>query len=399
MTVCPVLAINLQLLDAFQRLSCTIFTLSTSAYIPFIEGIPEVPGALLGTGHLLALGEDHATTFANSFDDAKRISTQSFTIGSNPWDESCKNKCKASGDALGRAKIEHYFDTFDLESYCIVRDVAMDSKNGSVEISLRPYIQRYALNTTLTLCYGIRMVSVYDSILRKILHVGSAISLPRSASENSQDYIPTLRYWLNDEKNKRSRELRDRRDTYLNALLDQVREMIRQGTDNPCISAALLKDKETRLTGVEVSNICLSLVSGGLETIPGTLTSCIGSLSTPPDHAAEKASAGLEHFAFGVGSRACSGQIIAGLLLYTALMRIICSYQIVANEIKPLNTDYVEYNNFKTTLVAIPRDFDVRLIPRDGMQGASEEGTLDACLEEARARTAGYYKEESRVKI
>jgi len=31
---------------------------------------------------------------------------------------------------------------------------------------------------------------------------------------------------------------------------------------------------------VEVGSICLSLVSGGFETIPGTLTSVIGSLST-----------------------------------------------------------------------------------------------------------------------
>ena len=57
--------------------------------------------------------------------------------------------------------------------------------------------------------------------------------------------------------------------------------MIEKGTDKPCVSAAILKDEETKLSGVEVSSICLSLVSGGFETIPGTLTSCIGSLSTP----------------------------------------------------------------------------------------------------------------------
>lgn len=56
---------------------------------------------------------------------------------------------------------------------------------------------------------------------------------------------------------------------------------IEKGTDKPCVSAAILKDEESKLTGVEVSSICLSLVSGGFETIPGTLTSCIGSLSTP----------------------------------------------------------------------------------------------------------------------
>jgi phenylacetate 2-hydroxylase len=444
-------------------------------------------------------------------------STQGFTIGSSPWDESCKNKRKASGQALGRAKIRDYFDMFDLESYCIVRDLARDSGNGTKEISIRPYIQRYALNTTLTLCYGIRMDDVYDSMLREILEVGSAISLLRSASENYQDYIPIMRYWPNNEKNRRSRELRDRRDKYLNALLDQVREMIRKGTDKPCISAAILKDEETKLTGVEVSSICLSLVSGGFETIPGTLTSCIGSLSTPegqifqekayqdikhhyPDvrdawrnsfqdekvpylnaiikeaaryytvsamslprktvtevvwdgaripaktmvlinaqaanhgtyHAtsskpitngevdivhfgpsastfnperwlerdlSEKQSTGIQHFSFGAGSRACSGQIIASRLLYTALLRIICSYRIVASEEMPPNTDYVEYNQFKSALVAIPRDFKVRLIPRDGIEGMSEEGTLESCLEEARARTEGYYKEEEEVKI
>lgn len=124
------------------------------------------------------------------------------------------------------------------------------------------------------------MDDVYDSMLREILEVGSAISLLRSASENYQDYIPILRYWPNNEKNRRSKELRDRRDKYLNALLDQVRHMIEKGTDKPCISAAILKDEETKLSGVEVSSICLSLVSGGFETIPGTLTSCIGSLST-----------------------------------------------------------------------------------------------------------------------
>ena len=422
-------------------------------------------------------------------------STQGFTIGSSPWDTSCKNKRKAAGTALGRPAMKGYFDMFDLESYCIVRDLQRDSKGGAVEISVRPYIQRYALNTTLTLCYGIRMDSVYDEMLREILHVGSAISLLRSASENYQDYIPLLRYFPNNEKNRRSRELRDRRDRYLNFLLNKVRDMIEKGTDKPCISAAILKDQETKLTGVEVSSICLSLVSGGFETIPGTLTSCIGSLSTPegqlfqdrayedikhyyPDmkelwqssfqeekvpyvnaivkeaarfytvsamslprktiteidwngakipaktmilinaqaanhdvdhfgpsggifnperwledsslapNAApeEKSSSGIQHFSFGAGSRACSGQIIASRLLYTALIRILSCYRIVASTNEPPNTDYVDYNQFKSALVAIPRDFKVKLIPREGVD-------VEELLMQAEERTRGYYAE------
>ena len=203
-------------------------------------------------------------------------STQGFTIGSSPWDESCKKKRKAAGTALGRPALRNYHPMFDLEAYCIVRDL---HKAQDGELNIRPFIQRYALNTTLTLCYGIRMDDVYDELLREVLYVGSAISLLRSASENLQDYIPALRY-LPNKKNARSVELRQRRDTYLNLLLDKVRAMIKEGVDKPCISAAILKDEETKLSGVEVSSICLSLVSGGFETIPGTLTSAIGSLST-----------------------------------------------------------------------------------------------------------------------
>ena len=71
----------------------------------------------------------------------------------------------------------------------------------------------------------------------------------------------------------------------------------------------------------------------------------------------------------------------------------------MASESQPPNTDYVDYNQFKSALVAIPRDFKVKLIPRDGMKSGNEAVTLEECLEEARARTEGYYKEEEGVKI
>ncbi|KAL4779769.1 cytochrome P450 [Aspergillus varians] len=513
-----------------------VYRMTMVTDIPHIKNLPEIPGAVPIFGHLLKLGEDHASVcerwwrqyghsvfqirlgntravVVNSFEDCRQMmlghqnalidrpklytfhgvisSTQGFTIGSSPWDESCKKKRKAAGTALGRPALRSYHPMFDLESYCILRDLCRDSKNGEMEVSVRPYLQRYALNTTLTLCYGIRMDAVYDDLLREILHVGSAISLLRSASENLQDYIPLLRYTPNNEKTARSKELRDRRDKYLDLLLNRVREMIEKGTDKPCISAAILKDQETKLTGVEVSSICLSLVSGGFETIPGTLTSAIGSLSTPEgqiwqdrayedikriypdirdawtaavteekvpylnaiikeagryytvssmslprktvtevnwngaiippktmvlinaqagnhdiDHfgpsgnvfnperwlkslspPTEREVTGLPHLSFGAGSRACSGQYIASRLIYTALLRLISSYKIVASEDQPPNTDYVDYNQFKTALVAIPRDFKVKLVPRDSAVTAE-------CMDAAEVRTRDHYKEE-----
>ena len=62
------------------------------------------------------------------------------------------------------------------------------------------------------------------------------------------------------------------------------------------------------------------------------------------------------------------------------------SYKIVASEEMPPNTDYVEYNQFKTALVAIPREFKVKLIPRDTVMTAE-------CLSAAEERTKEHYKE------
>ncbi|KAH8711870.1 cytochrome P450 [Phaeosphaeriaceae sp. PMI808] len=523
---------------------CTVtYMFLTRTDIPYIRGIPEIPGAFPITGHLTQLGDDHATVcekwwrkyghsvfqirlgntravVVSSFEDCKKIlisnsqglidrpklftfhglisSTQGFTIGSSPWDESCRNKRKAASTTLNKAMMKNYFDMFDLESYCIVRDLQRDSNGGAIEVSVRPYIQRYALNTTLTLCYGIRMDEVYDELLREILHVGSAISLLRSASENYQDYIPILRYLPNNKKNRLSRQLRQRRDKYLDELLNKVREMIKQGTEKPCISAAILKDEETRLSGVEVSSICLSLVSGGFETIPGTLVSCIGSLSTlegqryqecafkeiqklgdikkawacdferenlpylnaivqeagryytvssmslprktmsdvqwgnatipkgtmvlinaqagnhdvdhwGPDAGTfnperwlspapststfsytEKPNSITPHLSFGAGSRSCPGATIAGKLISAALFRILSLYKIEASAEYPPNTDYVDYNQIKSALVAIPKDFKVKITPRDGTGKMATE-----VLQVGEKRTRYFYKESS----
>ena len=61
----------------------------------------------------------------------------------------------------------------------------------------------------------------------------------------------------------------------------------------------------------------------------------------------------------------CAGHLIATRLCYSLLVRFILSFEVVASESNPPNTDYIEYNAIKTALVAIPRDFNVRLKVRD----------------------------------
>ncbi|MCJ1250455.1 hypothetical protein MMC30_007683 [Trapelia coarctata] len=302
-----------------------VYWLSTSTDIGQINGIPEIPYALPFFGHLLQLGEDQATSFqrlwhryqssifqvrlgttravvVNSFDDCRRMlishqssvidrpvlhtvgviaSTKGLTIGTSPWDDSTKRRRKAVGTALGRSKLKNYHEMFDLESYCVIRDLEKISKAGTTEVSLKHLIQRYALNSTLTLSYGVRMNGVYEEMMEEILDVGHSISLLRGTSENLQDFVPVMRYFPNNEKDRLGRELRSRRDQYLESLLITARGKVQQGISTDCVYSAVLKDEETNLTKEEISTVCLSMISGGFETVPATLLSCIGSLSRP----------------------------------------------------------------------------------------------------------------------
>jgi len=98
--------------------------------------------------------------------------TQGFTIGSSPYDESCKKRRKAAATALAKPAMKKYLPMFDLETWCVIRDYrskALSSDVKNLEFNPRPFLQRFALNTTLTLCYGIRMDDAYDELLREIL--------------------------------------------------------------------------------------------------------------------------------------------------------------------------------------------------------------------------------------
>ncbi|OLL24410.1 Phenylacetate 2-hydroxylase [Neolecta irregularis DAH-3] len=167
----------------------------------------------------------------------------------------------------------------DLESYEAIRDLFKDSNNGQNEINPKPYFQRYALNTSLTLNYGTRMRSVKDDMLNEIIQVEAAISRFRSTSNNWQDYLPLLRIF--PQKNTSAVEYRKRRDAYLNHLLEGLKSDIEKGIDKPCITGNILKDPNAKLNAEEVKSICLTMVSAGLDTVPANLIQGVGYLSSP----------------------------------------------------------------------------------------------------------------------
>lgn len=134
----------------------------------------------------------------------------------------------------------------DLEVNESIKELLADSKNGEIDVDPNPYFSRYALNTSLTLNYGVRIDGTVDNeLLNEIFHVERIISNLRSTSNNWQDYIPLMRLWPS--RNQQAQEYRARRDKYLKTLLDMLKDKMAKGEDKPCITGNILKDPEAKL--------------------------------------------------------------------------------------------------------------------------------------------------------
>jgi len=298
-----------------------LFKLLNSTDIPKIRGLPEAPGLPI-FGSLFDLGENHSLVLskmsknlgpvfqvrmgnkrivvANSFDSIKELwirnqsslisrpllhtfhkivsSSQGFTIGTSPWDESCKRRRKAAATALNKPAVQSYMTIIDVESYSAINQIFKECENGQTDISVIPHIQRFVLNTSLMLNYGTRFSSSFDELLKEIVEVEGAISRFRSTSNNWQDYVPLLR--LFPRRSNEANSYRLRRDHYLNILLDGLKKDIANGIDKPCITGNILKDPSVKLNEAEIKSICLTMVSAGLDTVPANIIFGIGYLSS-----------------------------------------------------------------------------------------------------------------------
>ncbi|RDA94950.1 hypothetical protein CP533_0137 [Ophiocordyceps camponoti-saundersi (nom. inval.)] len=297
--------------------------------VPKIKGIPEAPGIPL-LGSLVHLGADHARVaqrwarrygpvvqarlgsrrviFVNSYESVRHFwithqsslisrptfhtfhklvsSSQGFTIGTSPWDESCKRRRKAAATALNRPSLASYMPILDLEATASIKELLRDGGAGSRDVDPGPYFQRFALNTSLTLCYGFRLdEGVQGTRLREMARVEREILNFRSTSNNWQDYVPLLRLW--GAQNPAATEYRARRDVYLDHLLRDLKTRIAQGSDRPCMVGNVLCDPEADLTQAELKSLCLSMVSGGVDTVPSNIIMCLAFLATADGQAVQ----------------------------------------------------------------------------------------------------------------
>jgi len=213
-----------------------LLKLLDSTDIPKIHGLPEAPGWPI-FGSLFELGENHYAAFsrmakklgpvfqirlgnkriivANSYESIKELwtknqsslisrptlhtfhnvvsSSQGFTIGTTPWDESCKRRRKAAASAMNKPAVQSCMPIIDLESYSAINEIFKESEDGRADINVISHLRRLALNTSLMLNYGTRIPSSSDKLFKEIVEVEGAIARFRSTSNNWQDYVPLLR--------------------------------------------------------------------------------------------------------------------------------------------------------------------------------------------------------------
>lgn len=208
----------------------------------------------------------------------KKVSKTVTSIGTSPWDESCKRRRKLAAGALNKTRVDSYVHILNLEAREFLRDILLSSKDGDGEIDFRPAVKRFSLNLSLTLNYGTRVSSVKsltdDPLLSEIIYVESEISKFRDTGKNYANYIPLLRYWepiagligLNAQPKNHAADIGRRRLAYNDVLLTRLRQEVAAGEDKPCIQGAVLRDPDSAtLTREELISVSLSMMAVGFE--------------------------------------------------------------------------------------------------------------------------------------
>ncbi|KAI2781638.1 cytochrome P450 [Daldinia loculata] len=215
------------------------------------------------------------------------------SIGTSPWDDSCKRRRKVSATALNKTSTESYLPILDLESRALTLDILSSCKGGDVSVDVLDLTRKFALNLSLTLAYGTRVEDVKDLhrdlVISEIIYIEEEISKFRNPTSNFSNYIPLLRPlntvagWLGLQKGSHMADVGKRRYAYHHVLQEKLKKDIADGVDRPCIQGNVLKDPESKgLTEGELLSIGLSMLAGA-DTTKRSLMWAILLLAHRPD--------------------------------------------------------------------------------------------------------------------
>ena len=145
--------------------------------------------------------------------------------------------------------MQGYLPFIDLEINRTIAEFLDNTGDGS-EIDPQGYFQRFSLNISLTIGFGLRLQgTVKDELLWEIVEVERELANYRGVAHCWQDYVPLLRLFPGYKK--KAIAYRARRDEYLLGFFNELRRRIDEGTDNPCIAGNVIKDPEAKLADSE----------------------------------------------------------------------------------------------------------------------------------------------------
>lgn len=154
--------------------------------------------------------------------------------------------------------------------------------SGKTGIDPMPLFLRMNMSIGLTLHWGARMES-QNELFREIVKVEDTISNFRSTTGNLQDYIPLLRLNPWNTQSAQAKDMKTRRDKYMQFLDGDLDERIAKGIHKSCIRANVLVDEEAKLNNLELSSLNLTLLAAGLDTMNSAVAWGIGILAERQD--------------------------------------------------------------------------------------------------------------------
>ncbi|KAL3458116.1 cytochrome P450 [Aspergillus heterothallicus] len=206
----------------------------------------------------------------------KTVSKNVASIGTSPWNESCKARRKVAGGALNRPKVASYEPIILRETSEFISALTTESAGGTVDANFTAAVHRLSLNMVMTLNYGMRVAKTTDlkedAFYAEVVTVENEISKLRSTSRNLANYIPLLRFLepiLWRKSAAKAAEIGNRRIAYNNELLRRLQDAVDHDEDNPCIQGNVLRDPEgLDLSVNELLSISLSMMAGADSSQP-----------------------------------------------------------------------------------------------------------------------------------
>ncbi|KAL4876205.1 cytochrome P450 [Aspergillus karnatakaensis] len=206
----------------------------------------------------------------------KTVSKNVASIGTSPWNESCKQRRKVAGGALNRPKVQSYEPIILRETSDFISALNAESRNGTADANFNSAVHRLSLNMVMTLNYGMRIAKTTDlkedAFYAEVVEVENQISKLRSTSRNLANYIPLLQFlepifWR--ETAAKAADVGNRRIAYNNELLRRLQSAVDKDEDVPCIQGNVLRDPEgVALSNNELLSISLSMMAGADSSQP-----------------------------------------------------------------------------------------------------------------------------------